>query len=336
MPIGANAATMFTESVTYFYISFAFLALIALMQRKGSSTFWMIVFGVFSGMYLITRAAIVLFIAGFLILWILLNIKDWRKAAVQTFAAGMCIMCFMGPWIVRNYIVHHELIIFNTASDNPLFKSTIYDGMGPSYLTEEEEEKFDYTFNPQLGPWAGAGDIARFRIQNARKEWGLEAFIYVRYTRKIFNYPNQPTLMLYSNDFLQTRGDLLGNREYNGPFAGDFGGRFWQYTLFVHKMTIVFAIVGLAVGMIRAGNGKTRLTLLVLGLFPIYMLAVHLHILYLPRYMYQSLPATFVLVSGVALLLPRKPLLSYFSKSSDDCSDDASDSKLSLTVNDQR
>ena len=334
LAVGANAATMFTESVTYFYISFIMLAMVALLRRRGSPWFWMTVFGLFSGLYLITRAAIVIYIAAFLAFWVIYNYKHWQKAIVQSLVAGMCIMLFMGPWIARNYHLHNEVIIFNTASDNPLFISTFYDGMGGAMATEEEIAKFGETCCPERGLFALGGDIARYRLANAREEWGLGLFIYVRYVSKIANYPNQPTLMLHSSELLQIRPDVMGNRDYDGPYGGEIGGALWRYTIFVHQAVLLLAVIGTFVTVAR--NNPSRLTFLILALFPIYMFAVHLQILYLPRYMYQSLPATFLLAGGVALLLPRKPLLSYFGKLNDGCSDDASDSKLSLTVSDQR
>jgi 4-amino-4-deoxy-L-arabinose transferase-like glycosyltransferase len=307
LAIGANAATMFTESVTLFLMSVILLSIVALVTRQGSHWFWLTVFGLFSGMYLITRAAIAIYIAGFLVFWILYNWKSWKKAAVQSFVAGLCIMLFMGPWIVRNYALHEELIIFNSASDNPLFISTFYDGMGEQIPTEEELAKFGVVSDPSRGPLANTGAIARYRLDNAREEWGLRRFVYVRYWRHIRDYPDRPTLMLYSNEFLQTRSDILGNREYSGPWSGDEGGRFWQYTLFVHRAVIVLAIAGVLVAIFRT-RGSVRLCYIILALFPAYMFAVHLQILYLPRYMYQTLPVTFVISSGLVYLLPNKML----------------------------
>ena len=326
MAIGANATVLMTESITYFYISFIMLAMVALLRRRGSPWFWMTVFGLFSGLYLITRAAIVIYIAAFLAFWVIYNYKNWQKAIVQSFVAGMCIMLFMGPWIVRNYHLYNEVIIFNTGAEHPLFISTLYDGMGGRYPSDEELELFRSEVG--IANRQPLGAIARYRLANAREEWGLRHFIYVRYVSKIQSYPRSPTLLMKSDGIIEARyPKVLGNADFSRPFAEGEGRDFWWYSMNVHRLVVFVAIAGTAVALFRT-RGSERVAFFILALFPIYMLAVHLQILYLPRYMYQSLPATFLLAGGVALLLPQKPLQLPFTKNKSDKDIVAEDNKF--------
>ena len=305
--IGANAATMFTETITYFYASFILLSMIALLTKRGSPYFWSIIFGLFSGLYLITRAAIAIFIALFLVLWVAIHYRSPKKAIVHALVAILCIGVFMGPWIVRNYVIYDRVIIFNTGSGRPILHATNWAGWGEYNPTEEELEKFGYNDATGLPNW---GAIANYRIANARREMGWRNFIEFRYISNARAYPRWPTLLQLSPEAIQESYPyVVGNLEYERPFREEIGRNFFWYMVNYHMYMVFLAVLGTPVALLRTREREgSRIAFALLAVFFLYMFFVHTSILFMSRYMYQTLPATFLLAGGVVLLLPQKPL----------------------------
>ena len=115
---------------------------------------------------------------------------DWRRAAQRSAIVCLVVGVLVGPWIVRNLVVSHQLLPFGANSGLSLVVSArqyspqeephYLDTIAEELATIDAEDGAPTGTSPGMGEGIGGGPVREARLERRLTEMGLDEFAQLR------------------------------------------------------------------------------------------------------------------------------------------------------------
>lgn len=275
-----EAGQIVSEPVYLLLTAAAFAAFLTGLERRSNPLMLFALAGVCFGLAALTRAAIVAFPLALLVYGVIVRRTLWRSLLI----GGIAYALTLGSWTAYNLLRYDRLVIGGEG-----FAAFLYVGA----TGWDTAEAIDQRLAEQTGTIAGEtgqGAIAAAAVETIRADLGGYA---QRRAAELIGAAIQPHgTTYYAGPSLRelAAGWWAGERSLGGLIALTGAEGFWPKLLLylAHFGAIALAAIGVARLLVQ--RVAWRGTLVLLGWVG-YVLAVHLALLALPRYLFPALIA---------------------------------------------